>query len=88
MYIAARIAQSVQRLATGWTARESNPGGGEIFRTGLDQPWDPPSLLHNGSFPGVKRPGRGVDRPPQLEPRLKKEQNYTSSPHLGLRDLF
>jgi len=26
-----------------------------------------------GSFPGVKRPGRGVDRPPHLAPRLKKE---------------
>jgi hypothetical protein len=28
----AGIAQSVQRLATGWTVRGSNPGGGEIFR--------------------------------------------------------
>jgi len=27
-----RVAQSVQRLTTGWTVRESNPGGGEIFR--------------------------------------------------------
>jgi hypothetical protein len=25
------------------------------------------------SFPGVKRPGRGVDNPLHLEPRLKKE---------------
>jgi hypothetical protein len=25
--------QSVQRLATGWVARGSNPGGGEIFLT-------------------------------------------------------
>jgi len=25
------------------------------------------------SFPGVKRPGRGVDHPPRLAPRLKKE---------------
>jgi len=25
------------------------------------------------SFPGVKRPGRGVDYPPHLAPRLKKE---------------
>jgi hypothetical protein len=24
-------------------------------------------------FPGVKRPRRGVDRPPRLAPRLKKE---------------
>jgi hypothetical protein len=26
-----------------------------------------------GSFPGVKRPGRGVDHPPHLAPRLKTE---------------
>ena len=26
-----------------------------------------------GSFPGVKRPGRGVDYKPYLAPRLKKE---------------
>jgi hypothetical protein len=29
----AEIAQSVQQLAAGWTVRESNPGGREIFRT-------------------------------------------------------
>ena len=29
--------------------------------------------MDTGSFPGVKRPGRGVDHPPDLEPRLKKE---------------
>jgi len=26
-----------------------------------------------GLLPGVKRPGRGVDRPPHVRPRLKKE---------------
>ena len=26
-----------------------------------------------GSFPGVKRPGRGVDQPPHLASRLKEE---------------
>jgi len=26
-----------------------------------------------GSFPGVKRPGRGVEHTPHLAPRLKKE---------------
>jgi hypothetical protein len=48
----------------------------EIFRTRPDRPWGPPSLLHNGyrvSFPGVKRPGRFVNHPPHLAPRLKKE---------------
>ena len=49
---------------------------GEIFRTRPDRPWGPPSLLYNWyriSFPGVKRPGLGVDHPPYLAPRLKKE---------------
>jgi len=47
----------------------------EIFRTSPDRPWGPPSLLYNGyrvSLPGVKRPGRGVDHPPHLAPRLKE----------------
>jgi hypothetical protein len=50
--------------------------GGEIFSTRPDRPWCLPSLLYNGyrvSFPGVKRLGRGVDHPPHLAPRLKKE---------------
>jgi hypothetical protein len=37
---------------------------GEIFHVCSYRPWGPPSLLHNWyrvSFPGVKRPGRGVD---------------------------
>jgi hypothetical protein len=29
--------------------------------------------MGTGSFPGVKRPGRGVDHPPQLASRLKEE---------------
>jgi hypothetical protein len=50
------IAQSVQRLAKGWTVRGSNPGGGEIFRTCPNRPWGPPSLLCNEFrvLPGCK----------------------------------
>jgi hypothetical protein len=46
-------------LATGWTVRGSNPGGREIFRTRLDRPWVPPSLLYNRYrvFPGGKAAG-------------------------------
>jgi len=29
--------------------------------------------MGTGSFPGVKRPGRGIDYPLHLSPRLKKE---------------
>ena len=62
-----RVAQSVQRLATGWMVWGSNPGGGEIFRTCPDGPWGPPSLLYNGSriFPGGTEPsGRDADPSP------------------------
>jgi hypothetical protein len=41
------------------TLKNQNPGGGEIFRTRPDRPWDPPSLLYNGHrvFPGGKAAG-------------------------------
>jgi hypothetical protein len=65
----------VGRLTTGWTIRETNPGGGEIFHTRPERPWGPPSVQYNGhrDFPGAERPGRGVDHPPHLAQRLKKE---------------
>ena len=39
-------------------------------------------------FSGVKRPGRGVDHPPHLVPRLMKKYSYISISALGLRSLF
>ena len=30
-------------------------------------------IMGTGSFPGVKRPGLGVDHPPHLAPRLNRE---------------
>ena len=69
------VAQSVLRLATGWTVKGSNPGGGKIFCTRPDQPWGAPSFLYNGyrvSFPGVKRPGRCVDHPPPSSAEVKE----------------
>jgi len=70
------VAQSVKRLATGWTVQGSNPGGGEIFRTCPDRPWGPPSLLCNGYrvFPGGKvRPGRDADPSPPFSAAVKQE---------------
>ena len=57
--------------------RSSNPGGGEIFRTRPDRPWDPPSLLFNGYrvFSGGKA-ARAWRWPPKhfhLAPKLRKE---------------
>ena len=55
----AGIAQSVQRIATRWTVRGSNPGGSRIFRTRPDRLWGPPSLLYSRYrvFPGGKAAG-------------------------------
>ena len=64
------------RLATGWTVRGSDPGGGEIFRTRPVRPWLAPFFLGNGyrvSVPGVKRSGRGVDHLP-LSSAVDKER--------------
>jgi hypothetical protein len=65
------IAQLVQRLATGWTVRGSNPGRGEIFLTSPYWLWGP--TMGIGSSPGVKRPGSGVEHPPHLLLRLIKK---------------
>ena len=63
------------------TVRGSNPGGGEIFHTRTDRPWGTPSLLYNGSFLGVKRPGLGVDHPPPSRAEVEERvELYIWSP--------
>ena len=42
------------------------------FLVGL-RTYQHPRTMDTGSFPGVKRSGRGVDHPPHLAPGLKKE---------------
>ena len=42
----AGTAQLVQRVATGWTIRGSNPGGDEVFHTRPYWPWGPSSPLY------------------------------------------
>jgi hypothetical protein len=78
------MAQTVQRLATGWTVWGSNPGGGEIFHTRPDRPWALHSLLYNEHrvyFPAVKRPGRDVNHPPPFSVEVKeREELYFYSP--------
>ena len=75
-----RAGQSGDRIPVG--ARFSAP-----VQTGpVDYPAS--NTMGTGSFPGEKRPGRGVDHPPHLVPRLKKEQSLLLLPPLGLRGLF
>jgi len=63
------------RFATGWMVRGSNTCGGDISSpvwTGTGA--HPASYtMRTRSFPGLKRSVRGVDHPPHLAPRLKKE---------------
>ena len=57
------VAQSAQRLTTGWKIRGSNPCEAR-FRARPDRPWGPPSLPYNGYrvFSGGKvRPEHAAD---------------------------
>jgi len=46
------------------------------------------TTMGTGSFPGAKRPGRGVDHYPHIAPELKKEYIYISTPPLDLHGLL
>ena len=66
------VAQSVQRMATGWTVRGSNLGGGEIFRNGY--------RMFSG---GKERPGLGADPSHPSTAVIMKEQSYISNSPMG-----
>jgi len=44
--------------------------------------------MGTGSFPGVKRPGRGVDHPPSPIAEVKERVSCPSAPPLGLRGVL
>ena len=84
MIMGAGIAQSVQRPATYWTIRVSNPGGSARFSAPVQTgPGARPDsyTMGTGSFSGVKRSGRGVDRLPQSSAKVKERvELYLYSP--------
>jgi len=52
----------------------SNSSGRQIFRIPPERPLEPSSRPYNGyrvSFPGVKRPGGGVDHKPQYSAEIR-----------------
>jgi len=53
-------------------------------------PGDHPTsyTMRNGSFPGVKRPGRGVDNPPQPSAEVEERVELYFYSALGLRGLL
>jgi hypothetical protein len=62
-------------IAASWTIRRSNPAEEEISSTRPHRPWGPPSFPYNGCrvcFPGVKRPGCGVNNPTQSNAEVKE----------------
>ena len=80
--ISYQIISRLERLATGWTVRGWNPGGGPDFphpsRPALG-PAQPPIQWVSGLSLQGKDP---------IAPRLKEEQSYTSTPPMGLLGLF
>jgi hypothetical protein len=69
----------------------SNPGRGAKFSAPVQTGPEAHSASYTmgtGFFPRVKRPGRGVEHPPHLAPKLKKDYSYTSAPLPGLSGLF
>jgi hypothetical protein len=64
------IKMCLKDSSVGIVTRYVLDGPGIESRWGRDfqhRPWGLPSVLYNGyrvSFPGIKRPGRGVDHPP------------------------
>ena len=70
----AGIAQSVKRLATGWTVRGSDTGGGEISAPVQTVPGAHSAsyTMGTGSFPGGKGPERGVDHPTPSRAEVKE----------------
>ena len=77
------IAQSVQRLATGWTVQESNTDVGEIFRIRPDRPWGTTSHLYYGHriiLSDVKLPEGGVGHPPPSSTEVEERKSYTLLP--------
>ena len=77
----AAIAQSINRMATGWTGQGSNTGVGVIFRTFADRHWGSPIHLYNGYrvFGGGKRrPGCEADPSPTSSGVVMKGWSYTS----------
>jgi hypothetical protein len=66
--VVGRVAQSVQRLTPGWTARrffahvQTGPGAHPASCT-----------MGTGSFAGVNWPGRGADHPPPPSAEVENE---------------
>ena len=78
----AGIASSVQRFASDWTVRGSNPGMCEVLREIRTGP-ETHSLscrIDTGSFRGVKQQANRPDRPPSYDAELRIGRSSPSVP--------
>jgi len=66
------------------TVRGSNSGGGEIFRTRPDRPWDPPSPPYSvyRVVPGVRTAGASYDAHLDTAPQHIPTQHFMLPQHL------
>ena len=81
-----RVAQSVERMSYGLDGPESNPGGGEIFRSSRPVlgPTQPPVKWVPCISPwGKVRPGRAADHSPPSSAAVMEKYSYTSAYPLG-----
>jgi len=78
------------RLTTGRTVRGSNADGARFPAPVQTGPGTHSAsyTMDTGSFPGVKRPGRGVDHPPLSSAEVKETVELYFTPILCLRALF
>ena len=74
----------------GWTSGDRIPVGAKFSAPVQTGPGANQASYAVGteSFPGVKLLGLGVDHPPHLAARLKKEYSFTSTVSLDLRDVL
>jgi outer membrane receptor for ferrienterochelin and colicin len=75
-------AQSVWRLATDWTVRGSIPVGARFPSSVQTDPGTHSASYRtgSGSYPRVKRLGRGVDHPPPSSAEVKERIELYISP--------
>jgi hypothetical protein len=81
----------LKRLTMDGTVWGSNSGEDEFFRTHPDRLCIPPSFLYSEyrvSFPGVKRPVRGISHLSPHRAEVNERVDLTSTPPLGLSNLF
>jgi hypothetical protein len=66
------------------------PVGARLFASVQTGPGAHPAsyTMGTGSFPGVKRPGRGADHPPPTSAEVKERVELYLYPPLGLHGLF